>query len=324
MLTGIFKKNFFINSLLLLPFAAVMRLYSFVYPAKVMTVKEGDILYEGLLKIMPQSHLIHSIAALFLIFFEAVLINRLVIKNRFSREITLYAGMFYIILTSLVPPMLPLSPFMVGILFILLAFINLFKTYKKFRSERYLYNVGFFFGIAFLLHNAFIIAAIPLLLGFLSIRSFKLREFFQILTGFVTILYFYAFWAYWTGNAFHFNWYKFYPVYEVLAFELNRYIILVIYGFLFVYTVLTYRFFVMKKSIQSQKKINIIFWLLLISFISLLFFEPRLFYSFSLLTAFPLSIFTSMIFMRIKNNLIAEVVSVVIVFAILIYHFQFY
>ena len=324
MLTAIFKKNFFVNSILLLPFAAVMRLYSFVYPSKVPLVEDGDVLYKAFTGLLPQNAFVYSVVALFLIFFEAVMINRLVIKNRFSREITLYAGMFFIILTSLTPPMLSLSPFMLGLLFILMAFLDLFKTYKKFKSELYLYNTGFYFGVAFLIHNAFVIAAIPLLLGFLSIRSFKLREFFQILTGFLTVLYFYAFWAYWSGGDFDFNGLKIYPVSKVLSFDISKYIVLGIYGFLFVNTVLTYRMFVMKKSIQSQKKINIIFWFLLVSFITLFLFDPQYFYSYSLLTAFPLSIFTSMIFMRIKNNLIAEVVSVVVVFAILIYHFQLY
>ena len=324
MLIGIFKRNLFFNSLMLLPFAAIMRLYSLVYPSKVPVIKEGGVLYEWFVGLLPDSPIIHSIIALFLIFFEAVMINRLVIKNRFSREITLYAGMFFIILTSLVPPMLSLSPYMLGLHFLFMSFIYLFKTYKKFKSERYLFNVGFFFAVALLIHNIFLITIIPILLGFLSIRSFKLRELFQIITGILTPLYFYAFWAFWTGNAFEFNGLFLHSFIDILSLDISQYIVIIVYGFLFLYTIMTYHGFVMKKSIQSQKKINIIFWLLIILFIFLFFCDTKYICNYSLLLAFPLSIFTSMIFLRIKNNLLAEIVSVLIVFAVLIYHFQFY
>lgn len=259
-----------------------------------------------------------------MVFFEAVLINRLVIKNRFSRDITLLPGMFFIILVSLSPSMHTLSPFVFGLIFIIFSFMNLFKTYKKFQSERFLFNTGFYFGISIMFCNSFILLLIPIILGMISIRAFKIKELYQLLFGIIFIVYIYTFWMFWIDKPIKFPEMNFYYLKGIFQNGIFNKIIIGSYIFLFLNTIVTYRKFIIKKSIQSQKKINIIFWFLLIAIIILVFIQTDNFYNYLHVIAFPLSIFTSMIFLRIRNNLIAEIVSVVIIFAILIYHFQFY
>lgn len=324
MIVGIFKKNLFINSLLLLPFAIVLRLYSLVYPTTISPIANGGFFYTTLMDILPKSPVLYSIISIFIVFLEAVLINRLVIKNRFSRDITLLPGMFFIILVSLSPSMHTLSPFVFGLLFIIISFINLFKTYKKFQSERYLFNTGLYFGIAIMFCNNFIILLIPIILGMISIRAFKIKELFQFLFGIILIVYLYTFWMFWIGEPVIFPTLNIYYMKEIFDDGIFKNIIISSYLFIILNTIVTYRKFIIKKSIQSQKKINIIFWFLLFTIIVVIFIHPNSFYNYLHIIAFPLSIFTSMIFLRMRNNLIAEIVSVVIIFAILIYHFQFY
>ena len=324
MIIGIFKKNLFINSVLLLPFAIILRLYSLVYPTNISPIIEGGFFHTTLMDILPKSPILYSIIAVFMIFFEAVLINRLVIKNRFSRDITLLPGMFFIILVSLSPTMHTLSSFVFGLFFIIISFINLFKTYKKFQSERYLFNTGLYFGISIMFCNSFILLVIPIILGMISIRAFKIKELLQFLFGIILIAYIYIFWMFWIDEPIKFPDFNVFYIKEIFSGDIFRYIIIGSYVFLILNTIGTYRNFIIKKSIQSQKKINIIFWFLLIAIIATVFIHPDSFYNYLHVIAFPLSIFTSMIYLRIRNNLIAEIVSVVIIFAILIYHFQFY
>jgi len=100
MIVSIFKKNLFFNSLMLLPFAIILRLYSLVFASSIKSAEEGGILYTSFMHLLPDNPIIKSAISIVLVFIEAVLINRLVIKNRFSRDITLLPGMFFIILVS--------------------------------------------------------------------------------------------------------------------------------------------------------------------------------------------------------------------------------
>lgn len=324
MLISIFKENMFFNSLLLLPYAILMRLYSLIYPSKISISEEGGVLYKFILNIFPDNHLVLNIFSIFILFLEAVMINRLVIKNRFSREMTLLPGMFFIMLSSLSPEMHDFTPFLFGNFFIILSFAELFKTYKKYKTEKLLFNSGFYMSIAVLFYFNFILLFIPLILSIFSIRSFKFKELFQFLSGIFLVIYFYAFGLFWFDKKFEMPSLKFYNLTNYFSGNIDKFVIMAITIFLVALIILTYRKFIIKKSIQSQKKINIIFWLLLFIIITTGFYNPDFLLQYHVITAFPLSIFTAMIFLRIKNNLLAEIVNLVIVFAILIYHFQFY
>jgi len=324
MIVSIFKKNLFFNSLLLLPFAVILRLYSLVFAGNIKTTEVGGILYTSIINILPDYPILNSIVSIILVFIEAVMINRLVIKNRFSRDITLLPGMFFIVLVSLSPEMLGLSPIIFGLYFVILSFSNLFKTYKKYNSERYLFNAGMFMGVAILFYFNFILLTIPLLIGLLSIKAFKIREVLQVASGFLIVLYIYAFWMYWSDTPIIYPKMNIYSIIDIAKGDIFKYIIFGIYFFLIINTIFTYRQFVIKKSIQSQKKINILFFLLIFSVFTIILIAPIHTFNYLYLLAFPISFFTSVIFTRIKNNLILEVVNLVVIFAILIYHFQFF
>ena len=324
MLISVFKRNLFVNSLLLLPLTAVIRVFSLFFPENLKINKEGGILYQVVLKILPENPILYSIISIFLVFFMAVLINRLVIKNRMANEITLLPGLFFILLVSLTPDMLVISAIQLGTFFIILSFINLFKTYKKYNSEIYFFNAGLYIGIASMLCNNLIVFFIPVLLGYFSIRSFIFREVLQILSGLLFVIYIYTFYLFWTDQSFTFSPFTFNSLDGYISGNNSVYIISAVYLTLTLMLIFTYRNFTIKKSIQSQKKINILLWFLLLTFLLMWFFNPVFRFGYFYLIAFGLSYFTSGIFLRLKNKLISEIVYVVIVFSILIYHFQFY
>ena len=324
MLISIFKENLFFNSLLLLPYAALIRLYSLIYPSKLTVIQDGGLLYKYLIKILPESPVFYSILSIIILFIEAVLINRLVFKNRFTRDASLLPGMFFILLSSLSPEMQRFSPFFIGVFFVILSFNELFKTYKKYYSERLLYNAGLYLSIAVLFYFDFFLLFIVLILGFISIRAFKIREFFQLFTGVLTVVYFYAVALFLSDKKIVIPEIKFYSISQYYTQDIALIIVYSTFIFLVLFSMFTYRKFIIKKSIQSQKKINILFWLLLFTIIIFIVFNPQFLLNYMIVIAFPLSIFTAMIYQRIKNNLIAEIVNLIVIFAMFVYHFQFY
>lgn len=324
MLISVFKRNLFINSLLLLPIAILVRVTSFMFPEKTETINSGGILYQTLLKYLPETPVYKPIISVLMVFLTAVIINRMMIKNRIANDITLLPGLFYIILSSLVPELFVFSPILFASFFLIQAFSNLFKTYKKYNSERFLFNTGFYFGISVLFCNSFIVFLLPVLIGFVSIRSYNLREFLQLLSGVALIAYFYTFYLFFSGQSIEFESFTFSYVFKFINESISMLILTIVTTSLIFIILFTYSSFIKKKSIQSQKKVNILFWFVLSAMIAFMFFNPAYRYSYFLTLAFGLSYFTSAIFLKIKNKMLSEIVYVIIVFLILIYQFQYY
>lgn len=309
---------------MLLPIVILVRVTSFIFPDKTELIDSGGILYQTLLKYLPESPIYKTVISVFMVFLTAVIINRLMIKNRIANDITLLPGLFYILLSSLVPELFVFSPILFASFFLIQAFSNLFKTYKKYNSERFLFNTGLYFGISILFCNSFILFLFPLLIGFVSIRSYNLREFLQLFSGFALIAYLYSFYLIFSGQRFEFESFTFNNVFKFINESFSMLILTIITGILVFIILFTYSSFIKKKSIQSQKKVNILFWFVLSSLIAFMFFNPSYRYSYFLTLAFGLSYFTSAIFLKIKNKMISEIVYVIIVFLILIYQFQYY
>ena len=324
MLIAVFRKNYFSNSLLLLPFTALIRIFSLIYPDNSEMIREGGVLYRPVVELLADHPLLTSIVSIFIVFFTAVIINGLIIRNRIANEITLLPGLFFIILVSLTPEQLSLSPLHIGTFFIILALVNIFKTYKKFNCEVYLFNAGLHIGIAAMFCNSMILFFLPVLIGFLFIRPFNFRELLQLISGLALIFYFYAFYGIWTGERLLFNPVHFAGIKKFFAGGPSFTIIAVVSIALVILILMTYRDFIIKKSIQSQNKVNILFWYLLLSFVLIWFFDPAFRFGYSYLVAFGLSYFASAIFLRLKNKMLLEIVYVVIIFSVLIYHFNFY
>lgn len=94
----LFRKNLAINSLLLLPYAILLRIHSLLYPVSTVDIGSNGI-QESILTFF-SGPLSQNIAATLLVFLQAVFINRLAIVNRLSSEITLLPGLVYIIIAT--------------------------------------------------------------------------------------------------------------------------------------------------------------------------------------------------------------------------------
>jgi hypothetical protein len=107
-----------------------------------------------------------------------------------------FAGMAYMLITSLVPEWNLLSaPLMVNtiLLFILSAF---FKIYNRQDAKGIIFNIGLGLGIAALLFSPTITFIIWILIGLMLMRPFKLNEWVLCIIGVTTPYYFYAVWLF--------------------------------------------------------------------------------------------------------------------------------
>ena len=323
-LLEIFRKNLFINSVLLLPYIFLVRLPSIVYPAAYPLTETTNTL-QGLVYVLFPDALLQNIIANILIFIHALLINHIFIKHRLSREITLLPGLIYVVLVSVVADGVLLSPVLMSTTFILLAVINLLRTYKLPNPSAYIFNSGFYLSIASLFYTPYIFMVLFGVIILLILRSFKLLEKLQYFTGFILPYFFLFTYKYWADIKFvelsfiqdiFFRWPQIRQDSLIVFFITVGIICLAI-----ILAIINYGNLTGKKSIQIQKKVDIFYWILLYSLVSFLIFSTN--GVLHLLTlAFPLAILTGILISDSKARIAQELFHFLILTLIFLTQFK--
>lgn len=267
-----------------------------------------------------------NIFACFIVFLIANFINRLVIRNRLTKDFSLIPGLVFILISATVKETLTLSPALISCFFLMLGLLYLNRTYKNRDAEVHIFNVGFFISISAIFYPAILILWIFGIIGLLNLRSLKFHELIIFFSGF-----FVPFFLLWT----YYFWYDKGPVVfdyiqinqTVLrifkGFGIEGIIILVLIIVGVGYALFRYNFYTIKTSLQVQKKIDIIYWLMLFSFISM-FFKNNINETHLAILMLPISVFLGISYERMKDGLLAELIHVGVVLTILIIQFQYY
>jgi len=270
--------------------------------------------------------LVQSIIAILLVFFQASFINYIVNNNRIARVPNLLPGLVYILFVSIIPAFQILSPILIATTFLLTSIHNCFKCSQKHSTSGKIFNTSFFISIASLFYFPFIIFVIAAFLSLLTIRSFKLKERLQFLLG--ALIPFLLFGTY-------FNWYsalyQYLPGYMAsntvlpdIANGFSTYEIVTVGSFLglAIFSFFKYNEFRKKKTVASQKKIDILYWFLFLTIPSL-FFWKNLGLDHLIILIPTLSIFFGMFLLGLKNKFLAEIIHVMALLALFIPQFQF-
>ena len=309
---------------MLLPYIFIVRIGTLIHPVK-MEAGPDDNLLQRLVFNNIADALIQNIVANLLIFVHVLLINYICIKHKLSREITLFSGLFYVLFVSLLPDNMVLSNALIANTFIIIAFKNLLETYKNTQATPQIFNSGFMIGLASLFYSPYFAYLIFGVLSLLMLRSFKLIEKLQFFIGLV-IPYFLLFvYRYWNDIPFieldfiknmFFKW----PVFRTDRLIVFYISVVVLLGAVLV-SFINYSTFTAKKSIQTQKKIDIIFILLLFSFVSFAIFSTEQVIHF-LTLALPLSLLTGMAASDSKSKIFYEILHLFLLGLIFIGQFR--
>ena len=302
---SIFRTNQFLVSVFLIPYAILLRFSVFLNTDLPDYSSEGGILSHLILEWLNGQEKLSVIVALIVVVFQAILINALVITHRLARDISLLPGMFYVLMASMIPSFLYLSPVLMANTFLIIALGELMATYKNPSSADRIFNVGFWIAVGSLFYFPFLVF-IPLgIVGLNTLRALKLQEVFMLLIG-CFVPYFLAFTVFfWYGDQVVF-WnqqftfsiglkpYLFPNIWEsylqigivvlailVVLFSFNRYLI--------------------KRNIQVQKKNTILFWTIFVVILTpFLMIGIRL--EHLLVFAVPLGIFLSFNFQQMSRS----------------------
>lgn len=318
---SIFRTNQAAYSLLLLFYAAVLRV-SYFFNAYPVDMANDGILSEFIKNGLGNNYILTGIITLFIVFGQAILINRLANKYRLFKEVTLLPGLFYILLVSAIQDFLPLSSILLGNTFLILAITSLLSIFKSAKCADAIFNVGFCLGAAALFYNAFILFLFLALLGLMVLRAFKIKEAMMMITGYILPFIFASFYFFWNDQlSIYWDTY-FFKQFSFIDFRLtdngNTYYKLIILAIFFIMGLFNgYSF---EKSYKTRNFINIFYSTLFISGFTFLF-QDNIQLSHFLIIAIPLSILLTARFLAMSKTT-AELVHLFIFIAIMLFQFN--
>lgn len=144
-----------------------------------------------------RSQLIYQILAYFTVCFQVFVFNRFLLTSRAYTENTYLPGFLYALLASTCYDMNTLTPFLMGMTFILLALNNIFSHIEvRAKRDEDILNIGLYIGIATVIYLPYCIFAICTLVIFTFFtgtvpRRYALMTFGFLLPVIVAVGYFY-------------------------------------------------------------------------------------------------------------------------------------
>jgi hypothetical protein len=243
--------------------------------------------------------------AIFLLLFNATILNYIVSEHRIEYETTLFPGLFYILVSSAIPDFLHLSPVLIGNTFLIFALFNLVKTYKNNQCASLIFNIGFWIAIASLFYFSFAFFVLWGLICLSVLRAFKFKEWLITISGFLVpylLLGTYHFWfdqfgEFWTQQ-----------VSQNLSFlsfngknDITTNAKLIGFSVLILFVIGSTGSYNFKKNIQIQKKITVLYWLLFFAGITTLFQTNVTIAHFQII-AIPMGAFLAMTFSSMTSR----------------------
>lgn len=312
---SLFKKNDFSTLLLLLPFTVALRCYSLLYPTGYVPNDKAGVLSKWLFGALESMPLTQSIIAIGLVYIQAVYINFEINKNKLLLVPSGLPSAFYALFASFFVGLQGLSPELLGMTFVLLACFSAYRVYKRNDGTTPIINSAIYLAIATLFYPPYAVLIVALFVEISILRSFSLREKFQYIFTLLGI--------YWIIGAFlfycdtlslnslisHFVLFGSIHLLKPVSIAESWPLIVIALG-VFI-TLANYYNVMKKKGMESRKKIDFFYWVMLVSFLNLLLFD-NIETPFLLLLAFPLAVLTSMMFDKIKNKYQAELIALVL------------
>ncbi len=304
-----FKKNHLFNSLLLLPYALIIRAVVILFAgARV----PGEIFGAWGSDFINNTHtwgVGEFFFSTFLVFIQAAIINRLYIRQSMLGEINLFPGLSYILLTALHPSFIGVSSVLLANTTLLIALIYLFDILKKEKQEETRFMAGWWLAVSGLLYTPYMVLIFFGLISMSMLKTLKIKDIFQYLTGYTS-----PFLIGWmvrivlTGKI-NPRILHVFDHFGLPAFQKGNgtsdIIVTTIIGLLLLFSLLGYSQIIARKNIHAQKKIDTLYALIFFCFPMTLFCET-IGAPFLMVLLIPFSLFLALLLRMVKHPAIAE------------------
>lgn len=292
---SIFRTNQFFASIFLLIYAIILCLPAFLFPNEWQPSSTG-VLSEYVYSLVGYTGFVPDAIAVGLLFLQAVLLNVVITKYRMASEISLFPGLIYILICSLIPDMVHLSPVLMGNTFFIMALFEIMQSYKKYSAAINTFNTGLWVATGSLFYFSFIGFILVGWIGLGIMRAFNMKEKFMLLIGFVFPYFLVFTHYYWNDSLAYFISKQFSANIRFLDFTTSanweHYLKFGLVILLILISVFSLNSYLKRKNIQVQKNVNVLFWGLLFGGITTLF-QANITVEHLLIIGAPLGVFFS-------------------------------
>jgi hypothetical protein len=303
----LFKSNSQISIIILPIFMALCWFNAFLSPAPV-NVEHAMPLYKLLVGWTQPVPIAASIFAYIVVVLTGFLYNYIANEQEFLPKRTYLPGLFYCVLMSSSPLLLQCHPLIFANLFITLMLNALVNTYRQNTAFNGVFQGGFFLGIASLFYFPVVLLFPLLLVSLLVLRPFIWREWLIIIIGFI-FPYIYVVTYYFWNDSLNFFW-EDRIGYNIingkrdwLFFTEPNPAFWMLLGFLVLALVRISSGFAIQK-LKAKKGYTLLFWLLPISFLTILIAPSISMITLSLL-AVPAAVILANYFFSMKKTWLA-------------------
>jgi hypothetical protein len=322
---SIFRTNQLTYSILLLLYAVLLHSSDLISHQNWAPVDSG-MLYDFLTSRIDVNGIYGILLAVALITIQATMINYIVLENRVGEDQNLFAGLFFILVSSVSPILLHFSPAMLANTFIILAISQLMSINKKYSAAEPIFNAGFLVGIAALIFPIYIIFALLALAAVSIMRGNQVRELLALTTGlFLPFFLAYAT-LFLTDQPFQLDiFFDGIGLSKTIASHGNHFesmAALVFYTLAIIVIIGHINRLMGRKNIQIQKKLSIIFWALLTGGLGLLI-SSSLYTDLWIIITVPVGILLGLVFSTLPGRW-AESLHLLLMAAVLIIQYKPY
>jgi len=304
-----FKKNHLFNSLLLLPYALILRMVVLIFPpARIpgeIYGNWGKEIIESIQHWGVGSYLLST----FLVFIQAAIVNRLFIKQSMIGEINLFPGLCYVLLTALHPSFIGLSSILVANTTLMIGLGYLFDILKKERQEETRFMVGWWLAVSGLIYTPYLVLFLFGLISMSFLKTLKMKDIFQYFTGYLSPFLITALVQVINrSDPFPYFLHDFdtFGLPQIATFKNIADIITVsVMGLLLAVSLLGYSQLIARKNIHAQKKIDAMYALIFFSLL-MAFFPLKISVQFLMILILPFSLFLAILLRLIRHPAIAE------------------
>lgn len=146
----------------------------------------SSIVYWILAEFFPDNYLVYRLLALALIFFQALLFNIILLQHKAYNQNTYVPAAIYALLMVGIPDMAVLTPHLMSLTFILLAFDLIFRHLEGRRKQDWIVlQIGIYLAVASLFYPLNYLMLLSTVLAFIFYTNTLLRRYLLLFIGFL-------------------------------------------------------------------------------------------------------------------------------------------
>ncbi len=185
------------NNPILLPatllYAVILRLVIFIFPHDSdgsQWLNPLSDLLNRLISLSNYQQFIHDLLSVIVVFTSGIIINGVMNSFKLVERAGYMPATIFILSASFINEFCELTPALCGFFFLQFSFITLVRMYKSEKAGGYMFNGGFFIGVASLFYLPYLSFIIFLIVGHILSRPFAIRELLSGILGILIPLYF--------------------------------------------------------------------------------------------------------------------------------------